>query len=107
MPALPRYLWKMLHSSNRGANGVRVRGHIHEQEDKVEKSHAYATSRKLAIMFVALGLILAAASELRMVWAQSNAPVTASLTDSELIAQYRHVEVASVSDALEQISGKR
>ena len=37
--------------------------------------------------------------------AQSN--TTAALSDSDLIAQFRHVEVASVSDAIEQILHKR
>src|SRR5262252_9360620 len=36
----------------------------------------------------------------------SSAPAT-PLSDSELVAQFRHVEVASVSDALEQIIHKR
>src|SRR5215471_159116 len=36
----------------------------------------------------------------------SSAPAT-PLSDSELVAQFRHVEVASVSDALEQITHKR
>ena len=30
-----------------------------------------------------------------------------AVSDSELIAQFRRVEVASVSDAIEQITGKR
>jgi hypothetical protein len=42
-----------------------------------------------------------------MVRAQSNTGGAAPQTDSELIAQFRRVEVASVSDALEQITGKR
>ena len=71
----------------------------------MDKSHAYARGRTLAILFAALGLILSAASEVRMARAQSNG--AASLSDSELIAEFRRVEVASVSDALEQITGKR
>jgi len=43
----------------------------------------------------------------RHVHAQSNSSAAAALSDSELIAQFRHVEVASVSDALEQIIHKR
>jgi regulator of RNase E activity RraA len=39
--------------------------------------------------------------------AQSNATPTTPLTDSDLVAQFRHVEVASVSDALEQITHKK
>ncbi|MGA9978040.1 MAG: RraA family protein [Candidatus Sulfotelmatobacter sp.] len=71
----------------------------------MDKSHA--KSRAFAIMFAALGLmvILAAASKARMVRAQSTS--VASLSDGELIAEFRRVEVASVSDAIEQITGKR
>ena len=39
--------------------------------------------------------------------AQSTSASAVPLTDSELVAQFRHVEVASVSDALEQIIHKR
>jgi regulator of RNase E activity RraA len=38
--------------------------------------------------------------------AQSSSSVAAT-SDADLIAQFRHVEVASVSDALEQITGKK
>src|SRR5258708_2752720 len=95
------------HSSNRSAKGVRVREHVYIQEDGMDKSHAYAKGHTLAIMFAVLGLIalIAAASEVRIARAQSNS--AASLSDSDLIAQFRRVEVASVSDALEQITGKR
>lgn len=71
----------------------------------MDKSQANAKGRPLAIMLVALGLVLAAASEVQRVRAQSNA--AASLSDGELIAAFRRVEVASVSDAIEQITGKR
>jgi regulator of RNase E activity RraA len=63
--------------------------------------------RKLAIGFGALGLIVAVAGGARMVRAQSSSTVTTVASDSELIAQFRRVEVASVSDALEQVTGKR
>lgn len=39
--------------------------------------------------------------------AQSNSAAASTLSDHDLIAEYRHVEVASVSDALEQITGKK
>jgi regulator of RNase E activity RraA len=74
--------------------------------DKSQRyAKAYAKGRTLAIMFAALTLTLTAGSEVRMARAQSNS--AASLTDSQLIAEFRRVEVASVSDALEQITGKR
>ena len=39
--------------------------------------------------------------------AQSNSAPASTSSDHDLIAEYRHVEVASVSDALEQITGKK
>src|SRR5580693_2267198 len=95
----------MLHSSNRGTNGVRVREHIYNQEDGMDKSHGHAKRRILAFLLVGVIVIFAAASKVGMVRAQSSPP--ASLSDSELIAEFRRVEVASVSDAIEQITGKR
>jgi len=73
----------------------------------MHKSHAHARIPALAIIFTALAMILATANHVRTVKAQSNATAVASLNDSELIAQFRRVEVASVSDALEQIVGKK
>jgi regulator of RNase E activity RraA len=64
-------------------------------------------SRKIAICFVTLGLVCALAGGVRMVRAQSTSSGAALASDSELISQFRRVEVASVSDALEQITGKR
>ena len=51
--------------------------------------------------------VSAAVLYVRQVNAQSTSSATASMSDSELVAQFRHVEVASVSDALEQIIHKR
>jgi regulator of RNase E activity RraA len=71
----------------------------------MDKSHGHAKRRTLAFLLVGVIVILAAASKVGMVRAQSSPP--ASLSDSELIAEFRRVEVASVSDAIEQITGKR
>jgi regulator of RNase E activity RraA len=72
----------------------------------MDKSHGHAKRRTLPFLLaVGLIVILAAASKVGMVRAQSSPP--ASLSDSELIAEFRRVEVASVSDAIEQITGKR
>ena len=71
----------------------------------MNKFHQFAKGRILAIIFVALVLIVFAARQAGVVRAQSSSPN--SLSDTELIAQFRRVEVASVSDALEQITGKR
>src|SRR5271168_525583 len=73
----------------------------------MDKSHAYAKGCTLAIMFAALGLVLATTTGVRVVRAQSNTTASLSESDGELIAEFRRVEVASVSDALEQITGKR
>ena len=42
-----------------------------------------------------------------LLWAQSPAATDKPATDHSLIEEFRHVEVASVSDALEQLTGKR
>jgi regulator of RNase E activity RraA len=69
--------------------------------------HPYSKRRIFVIMTAALILIPAAAIQVRLVHAQSNAAPERVLTHDELIAQFRRVEVASVSDALEQITGKQ
>jgi len=71
----------------------------------LDKSGGYAKYRILAITFIVMGLLPAVAHQARLLGAQSNTGVSSS--DSDLIAQFRRVEVASVSDALEQITGKR
>jgi len=53
-----------------------------------------------SIVSVALLLML-------FVFAQSSPSSTANAKDQDLIDAYRHVEVASVSDALEQLVGRR
>jgi regulator of RNase E activity RraA len=66
--------------------------------------------RKNRILVVVVGtaiLIVSAAAGVRLAGAQSSPANASSLTDSELIAQFRRVEVASVSDAIEQITGKK
>src|SRR4051794_1109404 len=72
----------------------------------MSQSHAFPKRRLLAIILVTVTL-LATATGVRLVRAQSNTAVASPQTDAELIAQFRRVEVASVSDALEQITGKR
>jgi regulator of RNase E activity RraA len=62
---------------------------------------------RLFVIVAALALISVAAMQVRVARAQSNAKPATPLTDSDLVSQFRRVEVASVSDALEQITGKR
>jgi len=66
------------------------------------------TSRRILIpVFAVLTFISAAAVHDHLARAQSAASAETPLSDSELVAQFRHVEVASVSDALEQLTHKR
>src|ERR1700740_240972 len=72
--------------------------------------HLYRICSKkhvFVIIIAALIMIPAAAVQVRLAHAQPNSATEDALTHDELIAQFRRVEVASVSDALEQITGKR
>src|SRR5499427_10499103 len=73
-----------------------------------ERMHPHRGFSKTSILVTVLALVFTsiAAIHVRRAHAESN-PAATSLTDSELVVQFRHVEVASVSDALEQITGKR
>ncbi len=63
---------------------------------------------KLVVILAAVGLVvLFAVWGVRTVGAQSPSASAAPSSDSELIAEFRRVEVASVSDAIEQIMGKK
>jgi regulator of RNase E activity RraA len=62
----------------------------------------------IRLSFLLSGLVLwLAASGLLPVEGQSTAGTSAPATDNSLVAEFRRVEVASLSDALEQLSGKR
>jgi regulator of RNase E activity RraA len=62
----------------------------------------------IRLSFLLVGLVLwLAASGLWPVEGQSTAGTSAPATDNSLVAEFRRVEVASLSDALEQLSGKR
>src|SRR5262245_51089259 len=63
---------------------------------------------KPTAIILASVLLLAAAvrRSVWIAWAQSPA-VAASNDDASLLDGFRHVEVASVSDAMEQITGRR
>lgn len=63
--------------------------------------------RVLVSILTALMLTSGAAIYVSHAHAQSNSAPATPLSDSQLVAEYRHVEVASVSDALEQIIHKR
>jgi len=61
----------------------------------------------LFVIVAALAVILVTSVQVRVARAQSDSKPPTPLTDSDLVSQFRRVEVASVSDALEQITGKR
>jgi regulator of RNase E activity RraA len=65
----------------------------------MNKLHA----RRGAVIFAVFVLLLIIVREAPPVRAQAES----AASDSDLVAQFRHVEVASVSDAIEQVIGKR
>ena len=71
----------------------------------MDKSRSFSIPRRTIVFFLLLSVACAAGIGVRLVRAQSSASL--STADSALIADFRRVEVASVSDALEQLTGKR
>jgi regulator of RNase E activity RraA len=69
----------------------------------VNKFRYFGKSRTIAGTVVLTGVLCLAFYSVRFVHADS----AKEQTDAELVAAYRHVEVASVSDALEQLTGKK
>ncbi len=69
--------------------------------------HPLSRIRILVIVLAALAFVFAAVIQVHLAGAQSNSAAATPLSDSEMVAQFRRVEVASVSDALEQIIHKR
>lgn len=63
-----------------------------------------STFRTVAVFLVGMSMLGAGLFRTRSLGAQAARPAP---SDSDLIYEYRHVEVASVSDALEQLTGKR
>jgi regulator of RNase E activity RraA len=73
----------------------------------MKRSQAQAVGRISAIVLAAICLVLAPSDQVPAARAQLGGANATAVSDSELIAQFRRVEVASVSDALEQITGRR
>jgi len=67
----------------------------------------YSRVRVLVMIAAPLFIITMASIQIHRAQAQSNSTTANALSDGELISGFRHVEVASVSDALEQITGKK
>lgn len=75
-----------------------------DEENGMMLTHA----RKRIVFVVAAVLAISVLGvKAHLADAQSNSAAASTLSDHDLIAEYRHVEVASVSDALEQIMGKK
>jgi regulator of RNase E activity RraA len=88
-------------------NGVRVRAHVYIQEDEMNKFRGFVKSHTAAASLVSIGVLCAILCGARLLRAQAVAGANASESEDALIADFRRVEVASVSDALEQLTGKR
>lgn len=73
----------------------------------MNKFRGFVKSHILAASLVSIGFFCAILCGARLPRAQAVAGVNAPQSDDHLIADFRRVEVASVSDALEQLTGKR
>src|SRR5271170_3982730 len=88
-------------------NGVRVRAHIYIREDEMNKFRDFVKSHILAASLVSIALLCAILCGARIPRAQAVAAASAAQSDDDLVSDFRRVEVASVSDALEQLTGNR
>ncbi len=88
-------------------NGVRVRAHIYIGEDEMNKFRGFVKSHILAASLLSIGFLCVILFGVRLPRAQAVAGANALQSDDDLVADFRRVEVASVSDAIEQLTGKR
>jgi regulator of RNase E activity RraA len=72
----------------------------------MNKFRRFAKSHVIAVSLMGIGTLCAFFYGAQLQATQSSG-TTAAQSDSVLIADYRRVEVASISDALEQLTGKR
>jgi regulator of RNase E activity RraA len=70
----------------------------------VNKLRDFLKTHPMQAIIVSIAILLAI---LYPAWLQSHAQANTPNSDATLIADFRHVEVASVSDAIEQLTGKR
>jgi regulator of RNase E activity RraA len=81
--------------------------HIHNiQEDEMNKFRGLVKSHTIEASVLFIGLVCATFCGTRLLRAQT-ATTPAPASDAALVAEFRRVEVASVSDALEQLTGRR
>src|SRR5216683_7723054 len=88
-------------------NSVRVRAHVYIGEDEMDKFHGYVKSHTITAFLLSVGILCAVLSAARMLGAQSASSSPAAQLEGAMLADFRRVEVASVSDAMEQLTGKR
>jgi regulator of RNase E activity RraA len=88
-------------------NGVRVRAHVYIEENEMNKFLGFVKSHTVAASVLSIGILCALLCGAGLLRAQSAGGTTTAQSDSVLIADFRRVEVASVSDALEQLTGQR
>lgn len=68
------------------------------------KFHSRTLLATIAVILLSSGIVII---RVHPIYAQGNAPAASGTNDSDLIARFRRVEVASVSDAIEQQTGKK
>src|SRR5271170_3047326 len=73
----------------------------------MDKPSRFAKSRRNILFVTALFVLCVVSSRGRLIRAQSAGTAITPESSSALIAEFRRVEAASVSDAIEQLTGKR
>ena len=73
----------------------------------MDKFRGCVKSHVITAFLIFTGILCTGLSGARMLRAQSVSSSTATQSEGGLLADFRRVEVASVSDALEQLTGKR
>jgi regulator of RNase E activity RraA len=73
----------------------------------MNKLRSLVKSHTIAASVVSIGVLSAILCGARLLRAQSAGGATEAQSEASLVADFRRVEVASVSDALEQLTGKR
>jgi regulator of RNase E activity RraA len=77
------------------------------QEDDVKVLRVAATKNRTMVCVLCVGVLAMMSFAARFLRADAAQEVSDPQSDHALIAEFRRVEVASVSDALEQLTGKR
>ena len=94
-----------VHNLCRGENRVLHSANEQNRRNQMEKMQSRALRVGCIAVFI-IGAVWGVVGRAGVARAQSSAS-TSQLSDADLIAQFRRVEVASVSDAIEQIMGKK